>query len=321
MSVLRYSSNIRAVCLLICSSLLVLSSCLLVPRTDDTGVEGETDRETPEERKEEPAPPVSVEEVEKALMQLTLRMELPNELESLGSGTREIEETLALIFSLENGPLPEDGAVRRAVYRESGEIYHGFARSALERSEGSVLWRLRHVVEEHRHRLDVLVNDEGIPLHIGYRDPATGERIERQTRYGRALSQAEDGAHSGPSSREFSEESTSEAPEAAADAPAPDAANTQPAAEAPGYRQVELEELISRYLPPYYQGLELVGKVEIEEAGRTLEAIHLQRELGSGYGGAIHVWYSRAVPGRILRVRVGEDIRKVGIEEWDVSLE
>jgi hypothetical protein len=255
-------------------------------------------------------------------------MELPNVMESLGSGTREIEETLALIFSLENGPLPGDGAVRRAVYRESGEVYHGFARSALEKSDGGVLWRLRHVVEENRHRLDVLVNDEGIPLHIGYRDPATGERIERETRYGRALSQAEDGAHSGPSSRDFSKESTSEAQDAAdapapdaAHAPAPDAANTQPAAEAPGYRQVELEELISRYLPPYYQGLEIVGKVEIEEAGRKLEAIHLQRELGSGYGGAIHVWYSRAVPGRILRVRVGEDIRKVGIEEWDVSLE
>ncbi len=288
------------------SSLLVLSSCILGPSAPETRMKEEIDRGSSKEQEEEPAAPVSVEEVEASLLQLTLRMELPKALESLGSGSEEIDETLALIFSLEKGPLPIEKAVRRAVYRESGEIYHSFTRTARKSSEGRALWKLRHEVEGKRHLLEVLVNKGGIPLEIDYREPATGRRIERETKYRRMLDQGEEGAHSGPSSRSLSENP---------------AAGAQSAAEAPGYRQLELEELVRRYLPPYYQGLEIVGTEKIEEAGRTTEATHLRRELGSEFGGDIHVWYSREVPGRILRVRVGEEIRKVGIEEWDVSLE
>ncbi|MFO7849578.1 MAG: hypothetical protein R6V67_06435, partial [Spirochaetia bacterium] len=73
-------------------------------------------------------------------------------------------------------------------------------------------------------------------------------------------------------------------------------------------------------LPAYYRELKIIGEETIEQAGKTLEAVHLSRKLGEEFGGDLHVWYSRDVTGGIIRVRIGKDVPKVGIEKWEPQL-
>ncbi|MFP4180472.1 MAG: hypothetical protein ACLFSA_10500 [Spirochaetaceae bacterium] len=239
-----------------------------------------------EQQVEKEASPVTVGEVESALMQLTLQMKAVSEFEDYSRGAPGFEESLALLFLLDRGPVPEEDGVLRAVYKETGEVYHEYTRAVVDAEENYRLWRFVHTVEGESLSYEVFVDDNRIPREVRYEDPETGEKTQRPTRFDKALSQAEDSSTRAEVLRSL---------------------------------ERQKREEMRAGLPAYYRELEIGGEETIEQADRTLEAVHLSRKLGEDFGGDLHVWYSRDVPGRIIRVRIGEDIPKVGVEKWEVK--
>ncbi|MFO7850772.1 MAG: hypothetical protein R6V67_12530, partial [Spirochaetia bacterium] len=175
--------------------LILLSGCAgLLPGTAGEKTEGEPKKaEEPQETEAEHEPaPVTVEEVESSLMQLTIQMNTVSDFQDYSNGDAGFEESLAILFLLDRRPDPEKQGALRAVYKETGEIYHEYARAVVDRKEDSRLWRFIHTVEGETLEFEVLVDDNKIPREVRYEDPYTEEEIQRSTRFDVLMKQAED---------------------------------------------------------------------------------------------------------------------------------
>jgi hypothetical protein len=280
--------------------LIFITACSLFQPSMDKEGQGAAKPEKEERAGGTAEKPVTVAEVERALIRLTIEMNMPGEFEDYRRGAEYFPDSLAAFFLLEEAFDEKGIRVRRAVYREDGRVYHRFFRfplkdgearrqsedPALDRPpiEGAMVWRFAHEVEGEGFSFDVLIDGDGFPRELRYLDPAAGMRTVRSTRFDTLIAEAADGATRTETLRSLAREI-----------------------------QTGAEQL----LPPYYQNLEPAGEEEIEEAGRPVDALRLSRDLGVAFGGELQVWYSREVRDGILRVRIGEKQRKVGIEEWN----
>ncbi len=278
--------------------LVMFSACSLFQPSVHTDGQEAVQTAEKEAMGEDTDKPVSLAEVERALIRLTIQMNMPGEFEDYRRGAEYFPDSLAAFFLLESPGEAERETVRRAVYREDGRVYHSFFRYSLEETEtgrksegppveGPRLWRFVHEVEGEGFSFEVLIDGDGFPRELRYFDPAAGRRTARPTRFDALIAKAADAAARTETLRSLAR---------------------------------DIRAGTGQLLPPYYRDLRPEEEGEINEAGRTVEALRLSRDLGDAYGGELQVWYSREVMDGILRVRIGENERKVGIEEWKPTL-